>query len=163
MDDIFTYREAKPYIQKTKRMLKSVHSLEKYINDTKKDLFELSKIARKSNKKTAVLSFVKKTRGNFEQEYDAYVEKTEASLARAENLYHKIIEAHKSIQNELIQNILQYYYMEEHTIEDTAEQFAFSISSISRYKKTGLIKMAESLFGIIIDEKQSCSMVLNPV
>ncbi len=160
MDDIFTYREAKPYLQRTKRMLKSVRSLENYMNDTKKDLFELSKIARKSNKQTAILSFVKKTSGDFEKEYDKYLQKTEAALARAEHLHRKITEAHSNIPNELIRNILQYYYIEEHTIEDTAEHFAFSISSISRYKKTGLIKMTESLFGIIIDEKMDAKLKL---
>ncbi len=161
MDDIFTYREAKPYLQRTKRMLKSVHSLKNYIEDTKKDLFELEKIARKSSKKTAILSFVKKTRGNFEEEYDNYREKTEVALSRAEKLYRKIMDAHNNIPNEMIRDILQYYYMEEHTIEDTAEHFAFSISSISRYKKTGLMKMSELLFGIIIDDKIDASLKLN--
>ena len=161
MDDIFTYREAKPYLQRTKRMLKSVGSLENYINDTKKDLFEMAKIARKSNKQTAILSFVKKTSGDFEKEYDNYLQKTEAALARAEHLYRKITEAHQNITNELVRNILQYYYIEEHTIEDTAEHFAFSISSISRYKKAGLIKMTESLFGIIIDEKMDAALTLS--
>lgn len=160
MDDIFTYREAKPYLQRTKRMLKSVRSLENYINDTKRDLFEIAKIARKSSKKTAILAFVKKTKGDFETEYDNYLQKTEAALARAEHLYHKITEAHAAIQNEMVRDILQYYYMDEHTIEDTAEHFAFSVSSISRYKKSGLIKMTESLFGIIIDEKFDAALRL---
>ncbi len=161
MDDIFTYREAKPYIQKTKRMLKSVRSLGNYIEETKKDLFELSKIARKTNKKTALLSFVKKSSGDFDREYDLYLQKTEAALLRAENLHRKITDALRLIPNEMIQKILRYYYIEEHTIEDTAEHFAFSISSISRYKKNGLIKMTESLFGIIIDEKQDVFEKLN--
>lgn len=160
MDDIFTYREAKPYLQRTKRMLKSVHSLENYIEDTKNDLFELEKIARKDDKQTALLSFVKKTRGNFETEYDNYVKKTEAALARAEHLHRKITDALNNIQNEMIRDILRYYYIEEHTIEDTADHFAFSISSISRYKKTGLMKMAELLFGIIIDDKIENSLNL---
>lgn len=160
MDDIFTYREAKPYLQRTKRMLKSVRSLENYVNDTKQDLFELEKIARKTDKQTAISSFVKKTTGNFEKEYDNYLQKTEAAVNRAEHLYHKITEAHHNISNELIRDILQYYYIEEHTIEDTAEHFAFSISSISRYKKAGLIKMTESLFGIIIDEKLDKKLAL---
>ena len=93
MDDIFTYREAKPYLIRTKRMLKSVRSLENYIEETKKDLFELEKISRKSGKKEAILSFVKKTTGNFDSEYDNYLKRTEAALSRAEHLYQKIMDA----------------------------------------------------------------------
>ena len=160
MDEIFTYREAKPYLMRTKRMLKSVRSLENYIEETKKDLFELEKISRKSGKKAAILSFVKKTAGNFDTEYDNYLQKTENALSRAEHLYQKIMDAYSNIRNEMIREILEYYYMDEHTIEDTAEHFAFSVSSISRYKKTGLIKMSECLFGIIIDDKIDSALKL---
>lgn len=160
MDDIFTYREAKPYLMRTKRMLKSVHSLKNYIEETKKDLFELEKVSRKSGKKEAILSFVKKTTGNFDSEYDNYLKRTETALARAEHLYQKIMDAFGNIRNEMIRDILEYYYMEEHTIEDTAEHFAFSVSSISRYKKTGLIKMSECLFGIIIDSNADSTLNL---
>ncbi len=153
MNEIFTYREAKPYLQRTKRMLKSVRTLENFISGSKKDILEFSKIARKTDKKTAIISFLKKSKGNFDQEYDNYIEKTEASIARAEHLFHKITHAMQNISNDTVREILQYYYIEEHTIEDTADHFAFSISSISRYKKSGLIKMTESLFGIIIDDK----------
>ena len=153
MNEIFTYREAKPYLQRTKRMLKSVRTLENFISSSKKDILEFSKIARKTDKKTAIISFLKKSRGNFEQEYDTYIEKTEASIARAEHLYHKITHAIQNIPNDTVREILQYYYIEEHTIEDTADHFAFSLSSISRYKKAGLVKITESLFGIIIDDK----------
>ncbi len=158
MNEIFTYREAKPYLQRTKRMLKSIRSLENFISGSKKDILEFSKIARKTDKKTAIISFLKKSKGNFEQEYHSYLEKTEASIARAEHLYHKITHAMQTIPNDTVREILQYYYVEEHTIEDTADHFAFSISSISRYKKTGLINMTESLFGIIIDDKMPALM-----
>ena len=150
IEGVVTYKEAGFYIRQAKTMLKGIVSLENYIKETKLQLIELEKIAEESGKKTALLSFTAKDATDYCMEYDKYHLEMATSQRRAERTYERIMRSFNDIPDERIKNILWYYYAQGHTLEDTAESYNFSISSISRYKKIGLIKMAERLYGIVI-------------
>lgn len=153
MNEIFTYKQAAPYIRKTRRMLKSISAVEAYINETELDIAEMKKLEHEQGKKNAILAFIKKTNGNYEKEFSDYLKKLEIALVRSKKLYNRVYSALDVIQNETVRAVIEYYYIQNNNLDDTCLKFSYSHSSICRYKKMGLSKIAEQLFGIIIEER----------
>jgi DNA-directed RNA polymerase specialized sigma subunit len=99
------------------------------------------------------LAFIKKTNGSYEKEFSEYLNKLEIALARSKKIYNRVYSALDVIQNETVRAVVEYYYIHNNNHDDTCQRFSYSHSSICRYKKVGLSKIAEQLFGIIIEER----------
>ena len=153
MNEILTYKQAAPYIRKVKRLLKSMVSMDTFIKETNKDIAEIKALAEKDGKKNALLVFTKRTGENPENDFSEYIRKLEVSLIRSQNLRSKIQNALRTIPNKTAQDVIEYYYILSNSLDDTCEKYSYSHSSVCRFKKIGLAKMAEQLFGVIIEEK----------
>ena len=151
MEGVLTYKEAKVYIQEAKTLLKRMKSMERFIANAHADIETLKAIEEKEDKKRALLSFVGRKYRDFDAAYDEYLARLETNLRRVKHHYQRTMDAFKCVSSDRVKEILRYYYIGGHTIEDTAEHFYLSLSSISRYKKQGLMQMAEAMFGIIIE------------
>jgi DNA-directed RNA polymerase specialized sigma subunit len=151
MNEILTYRQAAPYIRKVAKMLKSAKSMKAYIDETESDIKSFKKMAESYGAKNAVLAVLKRTRGNYEEEYGEHVAKLEVSLARTLNIYNKIMNALEKVPRNDARDVIKSYYLSGGTITDTADRLHYSASSVSRLKKNALVVMAEQICGIMID------------
>ena len=88
---------------------------------------------------------------DFEIAYDEYKEALEADLYRAKNFVQSIECALNNIDKQGVSYVLKYCYINGGTCEDAEEHFCYGISTIARYKKIGLARIAEQMFGIVID------------
>lgn len=150
IEGVLTYKEAKIYIQGTKTLLTRMKSMEKFIANATADIEKLKAIEEKEDKERALTSFVGRKYRDFDAAYDDYLAKLETNLRRVKHQYERLTSALSNIPDGVVKDVVHYYYVGGHTIEDTAEHFMYSVSTISRYKKQGLIMMAEAMFGIII-------------
>lgn len=150
IEGVLTYKEAKIYIHETKTLLKRMKSMGAFIANTTADIEKLKAIEAQKDKKQALMSFDGRKYRDFDAAYDEYLAKLETNLRRVKHQYERLASALNSISDETVKDVVKYYYIGCHTFEDTAEHFLYSVSSIARYKKRGLITMAETLFGIII-------------
>lgn len=115
---------------------------------TKADIHQM---AEEKGKKAALMKYDGTDYPDYDVAYDEYMERLEASLYRAEHLYTRMLDGLNRIRKDSIREVIHFCYIEGGTIEDAEEKFCYSGSSISRYKKIGLARIAEAMFGILID------------
>ena len=72
------------------------------------------------------------------------------TLVNTQNTLTQVKLAFNSIENKTIQDVIEYCFIHNHTSAEAAKKFSYSFSSICRFKRNGLSKIAKSLFGVII-------------
>lgn len=151
IEGVLSYKEAKPYMEKVKKYLRSFRQLSVYNEHLNAKLTSLHTIAMDKGKKMALMHFDGGEYSDYEIAYDEYKEALEADLYRANHFVQSIECALDNIDKKCISDIIKYCYIHGGTCEDAEERFCYGISAIARYKKIGLARIAEQMFGIVID------------
>ena len=120
--NILNYSQAKPYIKAAKKLLKGIKSLRSYVKENTKD--------------------------NCESPNDDLEIK---NILQAKRNLETLENALLSIKDEEYREILDYIIIESHTLLESADYFNYSQSSLWRKKELALARIAEILFGIMID------------
>lgn len=151
IEGVFSWEEAKKYTDKVIVYLRSLLSMETYLESIRKKKEMLEKVSLEKGKKAALMMYDGKEYSDYDSAFDSYMEQLETDLYRAANFYNQIMSGFDRIPDKDVRDAVYCYYVEGCTLEQAEEKLQMSISNLSRKKKIGLARIAEQLFGIVID------------
>ena len=151
IEGVFSWEEAKKYTDKVIVYLRSLLSMETYLESIRKKKEMLEKVSLEKGKKAALMMYDGKEYSDYDSAFDSYMEQLETDLYRAANFYNQIMSGFDRIPDKDVRGAVYCYYVEGCTLEQAEEKLQMSISNLSSKKKIGLARIAEQLFGIVID------------